>query len=138
MFLLIWFIIVCMIFSVFTKRILYLFVKWSLSYIHPIDWFFTCLDLYVIFFHLNCCSVYFFSKFRRMFSFYFCKITSSLYLADSWILHLLLSVCCYLYLVIWIISGCVLLAGFTRSDYFVWLWNEFYLIFSLYVDILLA
>ena len=40
-------------------------VKWLLSYIQFIDWFFKCLDLYAISFYLNFCSWYvccYFSK----------------------------------------------------------------------------
>ena len=33
-------------------------VKWLLSYIQFIDWFFSCLDLYVIYCHLKYCSEY--------------------------------------------------------------------------------
>ena len=60
-----------------------------LFYIHTIDWFIPCLDLFVVSFHLNCCS--------------------------------------------WYDNGCL-----TRSDYFVWLWNNYYLISNLLIGLLLA
>ena len=57
-------------------------VKWLLSYIQFIEWFFTCFDLYVFYFHFVNCRGY--------------------------------------------VIDC-----FTKSEFFVWLWNNYHFISSL-------
>ena len=73
----------------YKKWILCMFVKWSLSYIQFIDWFFTCLDLYVISFHLNYCSVYDLGCLRR--NKYFVWLWHDYYVISSSLINFLLA-----------------------------------------------
>ena len=61
----IWFIVARIIMTFLHKWMLCMFVKWFLSYIQFIDWFFICLDLYVVSFHLKYYSSYVIGCFTR-------------------------------------------------------------------------
>ena len=67
---------------------------------------------------------------------YVCEKIIILYPVNWLILYLLRPVWCFFPL--WIILVSMFVVVFTRNDYFVWLWNAFFLIFSLLIGSLLA
>ena len=85
----------------YKKWLLCIILKWLLSFIRCIDWFFTCLDLYVVYSYLNSCSEYFIGFFTR--SEYFVWLWNNCYLTSSSLIDSLLAYISMLFLSIWII-----------------------------------
>ena len=97
--------------------------KWLLSYI---DRFFRLCDLYFISLHSNYCSWYGIGfSLQEMIALYDCKMLIDLFKYFSWFFTLLdLDVFYFNY------CGPYMFGCFTRSDYFLWLWNAFFFIWS--------
>ena len=114
-------------FCIITKRLL--------SFLKFIVWFFT-LDLYVVSFHIWTNVAGMLSNvLQELITFYDCKINIILHLLYCLILYLLRSVCCFFHLNY--LSPYVF-GYFTRNDFVVWLWNNFYLISNSLLDSLLT
>ena len=94
--------------AVIIRIFIFIIVKWLLSYIQFIDWFFICLDLFIVFFNLNYCSVYVCGcLFKNCLLYLFVKCLFSYITFIDWF-----STCLDLYVVlfIWIIVGGMIVA----------------------------
>ena len=133
LFLSIFIIVAGILLAVLRKAIFWHDCEMILPYIKNIEWFSTCLDLYVFFsFELLqlVCYWLFYKKWL------FCMIAKWFFFN----IIVLFFTCLDLYIIsfyfIFLISRFV--DCFTRNDYFGWLWNDHYLIPSLVDDFLLA
>ena len=104
---------------------------------HYIDWFFTCLVLYAVSFHVNYCRQYVTGCFTR--SYYFVSLWNIDHLVSSpFILftdiRIIIKFVCFLlnYCSDYGI-GCIY-----RRDIFVWLWNHYHLVSSSLISFSLA
>ena len=108
-------------------------------YIQFIDWFFTCLYLYVFLSIWNIVAGISLIVLQEVITLYDCEIIFILYSIHWLIFYLLRSLFIFFFLHFciivrsWYVIGC-----FTRSDPFVWLWNDYYFISSSLIDCLLA
>ena len=85
LFLFIWIIVAGILLAVFfKKRLLCMNLKWLLSNIHFIDWFFTCSDLFVVSFHFNYCSWYVFMELT-----FLCLWDHYYLISFHWLIHYL-------------------------------------------------
>ena len=107
-------------------------VKLLLSYIQFIYWFFTCLDLHMVSFNFNYCSMYVCGCFYKKWS--LCMFVKWLVLYIQFIDWY--CTCLDLYAVYFpfnyrskYFSGCL-----PRSDHYDWLWNSYYLSYSTMID----
>ena len=123
--------------AIFTRRIFCMNVKWLLCCIIKfIDWSFTCLDLYVVSFHLKYYNRYVYDNFyKRWFLF---MIVTWLYLISRSLIDSSLTQICIFFLSIWIIVAGKLLAVFTWRHFFVCLWNDCYLISNSLIESLFS
>ena len=100
----------------------FMFVKWLLSYIHFIDWY---VSFWIFVVRL------FLAMLQKVIPLFDWEMNILLYPFYWSILYLLSFVC---YFLIWILLGGIFSRCFTRFDFFVWLWNEYYFIFSLLIE----
>ena len=91
----------------YKKLFLCMMVICLLSYIQFIDWFFTCLDLYVVSFHLNHCSLYVICCLTR--SDFLLWWWNDYYFISSSTIDSLLAKIYIIFLLIWIIAAGMLL-----------------------------
>ena len=127
------------------------FVKWYLFKILYTDWFFTCLDLYVVLFiFLYLWSWYVFCYFTKYVD-WVCNIFTSPWcneylvclqlifnLMSGFSVYFLLALICMFFLFICNIKASKFFAVFTRSDSCVCLWNVHYFTTSSLINFLLA
>ena len=106
-----------------------MFVKFVLSYVQFNNWFFTCINLFVVSFHVKYWSEYDIGSFTR-FYFIVC-LWNDCYPISTSLIDSLLALICMLFLFIWFIAAGSFVADFTRSNISVCLWNV-YIVYQLH------